>query len=103
MSLTLALGATSYLYSKKVERDVENLLEEGEYEELVEVHHSSRDFGDILPSSYEEFREKAGSLENTFSAAKGAAYRLALDEDTIDSIYRGFSKEMDVEEYYEYL
>lgn len=97
MSLSLAFGV-SYFYSKKTKIDVNKLLEGGEYEELVEIHHESRDFGDLFPSSYKDLNPK-----EVLSTTKGIAYNLALDDQTLDNIYREFSKELDVEEAYRHL
>ncbi len=98
MSISLAFGVTGYLYSKKKKRDVDKLLEKEEYEDLVEIHNDSQSFKDVLPSDYEDLNPK-----NMFSSAKGFAYSLALDDETIDDIYREFSKEMDIERAYQYL
>lgn len=93
MSLTGLSLAAGYVYSKKVEKEIDDLLEKEDYESLVDLHQRS--------ASLKELRRRRGVAN--FSDIQSLAYSYGFQDKDLDNIYREYMKQKGLDDTYEHL
>jgi len=103
---TLTVTTAGLVYWRKAKKEIDQLIEEERYEELVELHQESVGVKELLSGKYEDINEgnwKISSPQDILSTSKNVAYGFAFTDEKLEKIYREFLEEQGLDEIYIHL